>query len=92
VGNATQEGATGPNRVISCAARFASSFAAPIASDRHAWYMETLIGTPFANANCHFHFSLTAVISACEFLAVTGMAMQRVKFGFGQSVEDKDLT
>jgi CO/xanthine dehydrogenase Mo-binding subunit len=52
--------------------------------------METLIGTPFANANCHFHFSLTAVISACEFLAVTGMAMQPVKFGFGQSVLRKE--
>jgi aerobic carbon-monoxide dehydrogenase large subunit len=45
---------------------------------------------PFANANCHFHFSVTAVISACEFLAVTGMAMQPVKFGFGQSVLRKE--
>ena len=35
-------------------------------------YMETLIGTPFANANCHFHFSLTAVISACEFFGGEG--------------------
>jgi carbon-monoxide dehydrogenase large subunit len=41
-------------------------------------------------ANCHFHSNLNAVISACDFLAAKQMAMQAVKFGFGQSVLRKE--